>query len=212
MACTGTCSQRRWGENLGGQDGPRGLISHRQPADALAGGQRHILDGVDSPDLVGMDRLGDDVGGRAAAPRPMDSGLDEGALETADRGEAALGRVLAELESDQPGTPGGVFAPELAGDGQQFLGSSGDRTSTGAIVGSESIETVSAIEPPDLSDRAIRDREIGRDLSKGEALLMTSHDLLTERDRDRARHGKRFRSSRERDQLLTNTDVTHADE
>jgi hypothetical protein len=176
------CSHRRWGGNFGGQDGPRGLIGDRQPADALAGGQRHILDGVDLPDLMGLERFGDHDDACAAAPRPMDSGPDEGALETSDRGEATLRRVVAELESDQASAPGRVFALEIAGDGQQFSGSSRDRTSTGAIVGRQSIETASAVEPPDLLDRAIRDRELGRDLSQGEALLMTSHDLLTERN------------------------------
>ena len=187
------------GGNLGGQDGPRGLIGHRQPADALAGGQRHVLDGVDLPDLVGLDRLGDHDGDRAAAPRPMDSGPDEGELETSDRGEAALGRVLAELESDQPGAPGRVFALEIAGDLEQFLDSRGDRTTTGAIVGSQSLAVVSAEQPPDVPDRAIGDRQLGRDPGQGDALLMTSHDLLAERDRERARHGSRLRSFGERD-------------
>src|SRR4029077_16401251 len=121
IACEETCSHRLWGGNFGGQDGSRGLIGYRQPADALAGGQWHFLDGVDLPDLVGMDRLGDDDGGRAAAPRPMDSGADEGGLEASDRGDGALGRVLAELESDQPGAPGRVFALEIASEMEQLL-------------------------------------------------------------------------------------------
>ena len=117
IACAGTCSHRRWGGNFGGQDGPRGLIGHRQPADALAGGQRHILDGVDLPDLVGLDRLGDHDGGRAAAPRPIDSGPDEGELETSDRGEARdRGACLRSWSRIKPGAPGGVFSLEIAGD------------------------------------------------------------------------------------------------
>jgi hypothetical protein len=161
---------------------------------------------------MGLERFGDHDGGRAAAPPgPIDSGPDEGALETSDRGEAAVGLVFAELESDQAGAPGGVFALELAGDGQQFLSSSRDRTGAGAIVGRESIETVMAVEPPDVADRAIGDREIGRDLSQGEALLTTPHDLLTERDWEGARHRKRLRSSRNQDQLLTHAIVTYAD-
>jgi hypothetical protein len=159
-----------------------------------------------------MDRLGDHRGAYAAVPRPMDSGPDEGALETSDRGEAALGRVLAELESDQAGAPGRVLALEVAGEVEQILNSRGDRTTTGAIVGSQSLAIVSAMQPPDVPNRAIRDRQIGRDLGQGEALLTTSHDLLTERDRKRARHGSRLRSSREQNQLLTNADVTHANE
>jgi hypothetical protein len=193
------CSHRPWGGNLGGQDGARDLIGHRQPADALAGGQGHILDSVDLPDLVGVDRLGDHHGGYAAVPRPMDSGPDEGALETSDRREAGLGRVLAELESDQAGAPGRVLALQLAGEVEQVLGSRGDRTTTGPIVGSQSLATVLAEQPPDVPNRAIRDRQIGRDPGQGGALLTTSHDLLTERDRKRAWHGSRLRSFREKD-------------
>ena len=159
-----------------------------------------------------MDRLGDDHSADAAAPRPMDSRSDEGALETSDRGEAAPGRVLAELESDQSGAPGRMLTLEIAGDLEQFLSSREDRTTTGAIVGGQSLAIVSAGQPPDVPNRAIRDRQIGRDLGQGEALLTTSNDLLTERDRKRARHGSRLRSSGPKDQLLTNTDVTHANE
>src|SRR5689334_15674055 len=137
MSPRGTCSHLRWGGNLGGQDRPRGLIGHGQPADPLAGGQGDILDGVDLPDLVGMDGLGDDRGAGAAAPRPMDPGPDEGALETSDRREAGPGRVSAELESDQPGAPGGMVALQIAGDPEQFLDPGGDRTTAGAIVRSE---------------------------------------------------------------------------
>jgi hypothetical protein len=132
---------------------------------------------------MGLERYGDNGCGRAAAaPRPIDSGSDEGALETSDRGKAALALALAELESDQAGAPGGVFALEIAGDGQQFPGSSRDGASTATIVGRQSIGTVSAVEPPDLPDRAVRDRELDRNLSQGQTLLMTSHDLLAERD------------------------------
>ena len=145
---------------------------------------------------MGVDRLGDHHGGYAAVPRPMDSGPDEGALETSNRGEAGLGRVLAELESDQAGAPGRVLALQLAGELEQVLGSRGDRTTTGPIVGSQSLITVSAEQPPDFPNRVIRDRQIGRDPGQGGALLTTSHDLLTERDRKRARHGSRLRNSR----------------
>ena len=52
----------------------------------------------------------------AAVPRPMDSGPDEGALQTSDRREAGVGRVLAKLESDQAGAPGRMLALQLAGE------------------------------------------------------------------------------------------------
>jgi hypothetical protein len=51
----------------------------------------------------------------------MHPGLGEGALETADRGEVAIGGMVAELESDQPGTPGWMLFLELAGNGQELL-------------------------------------------------------------------------------------------
>jgi hypothetical protein len=142
-----------------------------------------------------MDRLGDHSADRTAPPGPMDSSPDEGELETSDRGDAATVRVLAELESNQAGAPGGVVALELAGDLEQLLDSRGDRATTGAIVGSQALAIVSAVQPPDVPDRGIGDRQVGRDLGQGQALLMTAHDLLTERDREWARHGSRLRNS-----------------
>jgi hypothetical protein len=199
IAWAGTCSHRRWGGNFGGQDGPRGLIGHRQPADALAGGQRHVLDGVDLPYLVGLDRLGDYDGGLAAAPRPIDPGPHESELKTSDRGQSPLVYVLAELEPDQPGAPGWVIAFEIAGDLEQLLDSRGNRATTGAIVGSQIVALASAKQPPDIPDRAIRDGQLGRDLGQGYALLTTTHNLLAERHRERTWHGSRLRRFGKRD-------------
>jgi hypothetical protein len=189
-----TCSHRRWGGNLGGQDGPRDLIGHRQPANALAGGQRHVLDGIDLPDLVGLDRLGDHDGGPATAPRPIDSGPHEGELETTDRGQAPLRHVVAELKPDQAGAPGGVVALEIASDLEQLLDARGNRATTGAIVGSQVRARMLADQPPDVSNRAIGDGQLSRDLGQGDALLMTTHNLLAERDREWTWHGSRLRS------------------
>lgn len=163
MSPGGTCSHLRRGGNLDGQDRPRDLIGHGQPADPLVGGQGDLLDGVDLPDLVGMDGLGDDRGAGAAVPRPMDPSPDEGALETPDRREAGPGSVSAELESDQPGAPGRMVALQVASDLEQFLDPGGDRTTAGAIVRSEALAVVSAGSPQDVSDRAIGDRQLGRD-------------------------------------------------
>lgn len=212
ISCAETCSHRRWGGNRGGQEGPRDLIGHGQPADPLTGGQGHILDGVDLPDLVRMDRLGDNDGGRTAAFGPLDSRPDEGPLETSNRGQAGLRALLAEQESDQRGTPGGVFALELASAVEQLLSFGGDRTTTRAVVGSQALVIVAARQPPDVPDRAIGDAQVGRDLRQGNTLLMTALDLLAERDREGARHGSRLRTSKERDHLLTPADVTHADQ
>lgn len=163
MSPGGTCSHFPWGGNLGGQDRPRDLIGDGQPADVPAGGQGDPLDGVDLPDLVGMDGLGDDRGAGAAVPRPMDPGSDEGALETSDRRDVAPGGLSAELESDQAGAPGGMVSLQVAGDPEQFLDAGVDRTTAGAIVRSEALAVVSAGSPPDVSDRAIGDRQIGCD-------------------------------------------------
>lgn len=124
----------------------------------------------------------DHDGGPAAAPRPIDSGPHEGELETSDRGEMAVVRVLAELEPDQAGAPGGVFTFEIAGDLEQFLDSRRDRATTGAIAGSQVLALMSAEQPPDVPDRAIGDSQLGRDLGQEHALLTTAHNLLAERD------------------------------
>jgi hypothetical protein len=163
MSPGGTCSHRPSGGNLDGQDRPRDLIGDGQPADGPAGGQRDPLDGVDLPDLVGMDGRGDDRGAGAAAPRPVDPGADEGALETPDRRDVAPGRLSAELESDQAGAPGGMVALQVASDPEQLLGPGVDRTTAGSIVRGEALAVVSAGSPPDVSDRAIGDRQIGGD-------------------------------------------------
>jgi hypothetical protein len=148
---------------------------------------------------VGLDRLGDLDGGPAAPPRPIDSGPHEGELETSDRGEVPLVRVLAELEPDQAGAPGGVLALEITGDLEQLLDSRGNRAATGAIVGSQVLALMSTEQPPDVPDRAIGDGQLGRDLGQEQALLMTAHYLLAERDREGAWHGSRLRSFGKRD-------------
>jgi hypothetical protein len=88
--------------------------------------------------------LGDHNGSGAAVPRPMDPGPDEGALETSDRGEAVLGGVRAELEPDQAGTPARVFALEITGNLEEFLGPRENRTTRAAIVGSQLLATLAA--------------------------------------------------------------------
>jgi hypothetical protein len=175
----------------------------------LAGGQRHVLDGVDLPDLVGMDRLGDHSGDRTAAPGPMDSRPDESDLEAAHRGDGSPMGVLAELESDQPGAPGGMVPLEVAGDAAQLLGAGGDRAPPAAIVRGQSLKTPSAVKSPDLPDRAIGDRQVRGDLGQREALLMTAHDLLTERDRERLRHGSRLQKPATGIYRLTKAHVTN---
>src|SRR5262249_9817229 len=157
-----------------------GLIGHRHPADPLAAGQADLLDGINLPDLMRLDRLGDHRGGRTAAPRSVDSGSNESDLEAAHRGDVSPMGVLAELQSDQPGAPGGVLPLELAGNPEQLARTRGDGASLAAIVRSESLKTRVAVEAPDLPDRAIGDRQVRGDPSQREALLMTTDDLLAE--------------------------------
>jgi len=202
----------RWGGNFGGQEGPRGLIGHGQPADPLAGGQRDILDGVDLPDLVGMDGLGDHRGDRSAAPRSMDPGSNERDLEAAHRGDASPMGVSAELESDQPGAPGGVLPLDLAGDPEQLTGARGDRAPLAAIVRSQSLEALAAVASPDLPDCAIGDGQVRGDLGQREALLMSADDLLTERDGEGLRHGRRLQRPATEDYQLTRAQVTNVHE
>jgi hypothetical protein len=161
---------------------------------------------------MGMDRLGDHRGGPAAPPGSIDSRPDEGELETADRGEGATVHELAELQSNQPGAPGGVLPLERAAELEQFLGGRRDRATTGAIVGRQARALVAAGQPPDVPDRGIGDRQLRRDLGQGQALLMTAHDLLTERDREGARHGSRLRDPEGVEEWLTDAYLTHADE
>jgi hypothetical protein len=120
--------------------------------------------------------------------------------------------VLAELETDQPGAPGGMVPLDRAGDAEQLLGAGGDGAPLAAIVRGQSLETGSAVEPPDLPDRAIRDRQVRGDLGQRQALLMTTDDLLTEGDREGARHGSRLREPATGDHQLTRAHVTHAHE
>jgi hypothetical protein len=182
----------RSGGNFGGQDGPRGLIGDGQPADPLAGGQRHIFDGVGLPDLVGMDGLGGHRGDQTATPRSMDPGSNESDWEAAYRGDGSPVGVRAELQSDQPCAPGGGLPLDLAGDPEQLTGARGDRAPPAAVVRGQSLKTPAAVESPDLPECAIGDGQVRGDLGQREALQMTAHDLLTERDRERLRHGSRL--------------------
>ena len=141
----------------------------------------------------------------------MDAGPDEGGLEAADRGDGGAAGVLAELQSDQAGAPGGMLALELAGDAEQLPGGRRDRTAVAAIAGGESVEAMPAEQPPDLPDGAVGDRQVGRDPGQRDTLLMTSHDLLAERDGERAGHVSRLREPAMGDHRLMKAYVTHVD-
>lgn len=153
--------------------------------------------------------MADHDGGRPTAPRPMDSGADESDLEAADRGDGGPMGVRTESESDQAGAPGGMVPLEVAGDAEQLLGARGDRAAPAAIIRVQSLEPPTAVEPPDLADRAVGDGQVGGDPGQGDALLMTADDLLAERDREGARHGSRLREPATGNHRLTEAHVTN---
>ena len=144
-----------------------------------------------------------------AAPGPMDSGSDERDLEAAHRGDGSPLGVLAELESDQPGAPARMVPLELAGDAEQLPGARGDGAPQGSIVRGQSLQSPAAVESPDLPDRAVGDGQVRGDLGQRQALLMTAHDLLTERDRERLRHGSRLQGPATGNYQLTRVHVTN---
>lgn len=139
----------------------------------------------------------------------MDSGSNERDLEAAHGGDGSPMGVLAELESDQPGAPGGVLPLDLAGDSEQLTGARGDGAPLVAIIRGQSLQTPAAVESPDLPDRAIGDGQVRGDLGQREALLMTTHDLLTERNRERLRHGSRLQEPATGNYQLTRAYVTN---
>jgi len=90
-----------------------------------------------------------------------------------------------------------------------LLSARGDRAAPAAIVRVQSLETHTEIQPPDLADRAVGDRQVGGDSGQGDALLMTADDLLAESDREGARHGSRLREPATGNHRLTEAHVTH---
>lgn len=139
----------------------------------------------------------------------MDSGADESDLEAAHRGDGSSPGVRAELESDQPGAEGGMVPLEVAGDAEQLLSARGDGAPLAAIGRGQSLQTLSAVESPDLPDRAVGDRQVRGDLGQSEALLMTADNLLTERDREGLRHGSHLERLATGDHRLTKAHVTN---
>jgi hypothetical protein len=140
----------------------------------------------------------------------MDPGADEGELEASDGGDPAVPGVGAELQPDQSGAPGGMVALQLASDAEQLDGARGDRAPQAAVIRRQALRAVAAEEPPDVADGTVGDRQLGRDPGQGDALLVTAHDLLTEGDREGARHGGRLRGPATKDHRFTKYDLIRA--
>ena len=161
----GRVFHRRGGETSVARMAPRPSSVTVSQQTALVGGQGHVLDSVDLPGLVGLDRLGDLHGGPAAPPRPIDSGPYEGELETSDRGQGPLGAWLRSWSRIKPAPRWGGRL-EITGELEQFLDSRGNRAATAAIVGSQVRARMLTEQPPDVPDRAIGDGQLGRDLGQ----------------------------------------------
>jgi hypothetical protein len=83
---------KTWGENDRLQDGPAALIDQPQPAYLLAGGQRHLVGGIDLPGVV--DLGGTPVGGGGPAGWcGSQASLDQPALKGAGARQWGVGMV-----------------------------------------------------------------------------------------------------------------------
>jgi hypothetical protein len=109
-------SQRPRGENDRQQDGPAALIDDPQPAHRLARLQADQLGGIDLPDLVGLLGASAIAGAAPAAWGGVELGAEEPALQGARGGDGGSGEAASEQDANQPGTPGGVIAPEVEGN------------------------------------------------------------------------------------------------
>jgi hypothetical protein len=139
----------------------------------------------------------------------MDAGPGESDLEAPDRGDRCAAGVLAELEPDQPGPPGGMLALEFAGDAEQLPGGRRDRSAVAGIARDEPVEAMATEQPPDLPGSAVGDRKILGDPSQWDTLLMTTYDLLAERDGERAWHVSRLREPAMGNHRLMKAYITH---
>jgi hypothetical protein len=75
-------------------------------------GQGHLVGGIDLPDI--MHRLGPRgrVVARTTRGRPAQAGLAQPAPQAAARGQRDAGKMSAQDQADQLGSPGGVFLTE----------------------------------------------------------------------------------------------------
>ena len=161
ISVAGTCSQRRWGESSAARMAPEAssvTVSQetRWVWPRVRSRRRRLARSREAGPPRGRQRRPRDVaagdGRRPGRKRPGGSG---------PRGSGAAG-VLAELEPDQPGPPGGMLALEFAGDAEQLPGGRRDRSAVAGIAGDEPVEAMATEQPPDLPDSAVGDRQSAR--------------------------------------------------
>ena len=134
-------------------------------------------------------------------------GLEQPTLECSRRGDRADRRLLEQVDSNQSGTPGGMFASQLdRGPGGARIQSRGDVGR--GIVGSDAVDP-SASKSPDQTPHG-HDRQPERlgDLIGCEPLLPESKHGLTDRNRNGTWHGVTSRENRHEASIPYCTNVT----
>jgi hypothetical protein len=185
LACGGTFSHLPWGENGRAQHGAAALIDQPQPADALAGLQRHQLGGVDLPDRVRRRGPAEVRRPAAAGGGRAEPGLVEPAPEGALAGDRVAGAVAPQQDAQQAEAPGGVVAAQGHAEVAEGVGGRGGvprvarRQRGGAAVAQAAAE---------VADAAGGQAQRGGDGGGRLALLGLPPGGEAERQRDRGRH------------------------
>lgn len=182
------CSHRLWGGNLGGQHGPRGLVGDGQPTGVTAVGQRDVLHRIDLPGRVRLGRPRNRDDQTPPPPGAIDAVADEGGLEAADGGDVAAGAPPPKLEANEAGAPGGMLSLQFAGIVEELKGLGRCGSPAGVVAKSQALDTVSAVGPPDRTDRIIGEGKLGGDRGQWTPLEEEPNDVVSDRERDGAWH------------------------
>ena len=177
-----------WGGKLGRQHRPGVRVDHRHPTDLLAGPEPLLLDGVDLPEVVGRIRPGRDGAWPLGPPGAVDSLLLEGALQRPYRGDRRGGEEPEEFEANPPGTPSRVFSLESTGSAEDIGLGPRHGSATGRVVDDQAVIPRVTEGTPEIANGAVREVEIGGDLSEALAVEVSTDDVLARGERDGARH------------------------
>jgi hypothetical protein len=140
------------------------------------------------PDLVGSTRSGQ-IGPRWPPRRSGgQAGAEEPALQRSLRGDRPTRRLQQELDSDQAGTPSGVFSAEPH-SGLHRLGGHGLGGREVPVMRWDAVATVAAKSLEETAHGGARQIQGRGDLASATALLPEPEHRLTDRDWDGTRHG-----------------------
>jgi hypothetical protein len=185
----GTLFQIPRGENRGRQDRSGGFVDDPHPTGLPAVGPRHLLGGVDLPGLVGLGGPAGGLGGAATGGCGTQVGTDERALQGAFAGEGPAGVPLGQDHPDQPGSPGGMLAPELRGAPDQVRSSLLGLVAAAAdVTGGDPRRAAGAEAADQLPHRLGAQSQVSRDLLGPVAPLRALEDHLPLRDGHGASH------------------------